>query len=131
MRSNWKSRIALLVGIGLVTLCANGRVAAFKMAPSITGAKVTSVTSNSPALRIGLEPGDVIVGIDNQPIRTTDDLARLLAGNSKPVLIIRDMRTGKYSQWEAKPINGKIGIRAVMTTVPEVVLPPLGDVNKR
>ncbi len=131
MSPTGKSTIAILIGMVSLALLAGGEASAFKLAPSITGARVTSVAANSPALRIGLEPGDVIVGVDKQPVRTYDDLSRLLGASSKPVLIIRDVRSGKYTQWEIAPVNGKIGIRAVMTTVPEVVLPPLGDVQKR
>ena len=89
-----------------------------------------TVAAGSPAQRVGLEPGDVIVGINNQPVRTIDDLPSLIGGNSRVTLLIRDVRTGKYNQSDVSPSHGRLGIRFVMTTVPEVVIPPLTNTRK-
>jgi S1-C subfamily serine protease len=35
---------------------------------------VTGVSENSPAADAGIEQGDVIVGVDNTQVRSTDDL---------------------------------------------------------
>ena len=41
---------------------------------------ITTVESGSPAHRAGLQPGDVIVAYDSQPVHSIDDLHRLLNG---------------------------------------------------
>ena len=46
------------------------------------GAQVESVSPNSPADIAGVRPGDLIVGFDNKPVRSTDDLLNLLDGSA-------------------------------------------------
>ena len=46
------------------------------------GAQVENVAPNSPADRAGLRQGDVIVGFDGNPVRSTDDLLNLLDGSA-------------------------------------------------
>ena len=61
-----------------------------------TGAIVASVTSNSPAAKAGLKPGDVILSANGKPIKTVHDLPRLVAAmppGQKIDLAIR--RSGK------------------------------------
>ena len=58
------------------------------------GALVQSVEPKGPAARAGLEPGDVIVEYEGQPIRSSDQLVRMVV-NSRPgsqvsVKVIRD-----------------------------------------
>jgi len=45
-----------------------------------TGALVTDVLPGSPAAKAGIEPTEVVVGVDGKPVRRTIDLRRLLAG---------------------------------------------------
>ena len=45
-----------------------------------SGVLLTTVESGSPAGRAGLQPGDVIVAFDAQPVHSIDDLHRLLNG---------------------------------------------------
>lgn len=44
-----------------------------------TGAYVGRVRRRSPADTAGLRPGDVIIGLGGQPVRTSDDVHRLLS----------------------------------------------------
>ena len=46
------------------------------------GVKVTNVTDDSPASAAGLQPGDVIVGMDDVDIEGLDDLRRVLGAKS-------------------------------------------------
>ncbi|RJF95283.1 Do family serine endopeptidase [Noviherbaspirillum saxi] len=47
------------------------------------GALVAAVQNGGPADRAGIQPGDVIVMLNDQPVQTTADLARLIGG-TKP-----------------------------------------------
>ena len=58
------------------------------------GAVVSTVLPDGPAAKAGVEPGDVIVEYNGQPVETTDDLVqrviRTRPGDAVPVRIIRD-----------------------------------------
>lgn len=61
------------------------------------GVRVDSVGYGSAARQIGLEPGDVIVGLNGMPIRCMHDYHRALAQSGGVVeLEIRDVRTGNF-----------------------------------
>ncbi|MFN8471433.1 MAG: PDZ domain-containing protein [Anaerolineae bacterium] len=68
---------------------------ASKHAPQVgSGAYVGNVKPNTPAADGGIRPGDVIVALDGQTVRTADDVLRigpsLQAGRSVAVVIVRD-----------------------------------------
>src|SRR6266699_3416777 len=46
-----------------------------------SGVLITTIESGSPAARAGLQPGDIIVAFDGQPVHGIDDLHRLLTGD--------------------------------------------------
>src|SRR5215207_9274571 len=46
------------------------------------GAGVRNIAPNSPAERAGVKPGDVIVGLKGEPVRSNDDLLNLLDESS-------------------------------------------------
>ena len=46
------------------------------------GARIAQVRSGTPAQRSGLHAGDVITGVDGKPIRSSDDLRRLIDAKS-------------------------------------------------
>jgi S1-C subfamily serine protease len=48
------------------------------------GFLITDVNSSSPAKEAGLQSGDVIVGIDDQPVRKLSDLAVYIERNKRP-----------------------------------------------
>ena len=45
-----------------------------------SGVLITTIEPSSPAARAGLQPGDIIVAFDGQPVHGIDDLHRLLTG---------------------------------------------------
>lgn len=62
------------------------------------GVIITKVDPQGPAARAGLEPGDVIYQIKNQPIRGMSDYRRLLAqvqSGEEVLLLVRDGRSGE------------------------------------
>ncbi len=52
------------------------------------GVEIVNVEPNSPAARIGLRPGDVIVQVNLQPVAKLDDLREALGGEGPRVLAI-------------------------------------------
>jgi serine protease Do len=58
------------------------------------GAMVVAVASGGPAAEAGLEPGDVIIGFNGQPVGDEDDLVRMVVatrpGATVPLRIVRD-----------------------------------------
>ncbi|MFQ6114675.1 MAG: S1C family serine protease [bacterium] len=61
--------------------------------PTETGVMVRSVNPGSPAKRTGLQPGDIIISLDDSPVGSIDDLHRILMerpiGKEMPIAIIR------------------------------------------
>jgi S1-C subfamily serine protease len=45
-----------------------------------SGVLITTIDQGSPAARAGLQPGDIVVAFDGQPVHGIDDLHRLLTG---------------------------------------------------
>lgn len=61
------------------------------------GVLVTKVDPQGPAGRAGIEPGDIIYQMKNQPIRGLNDYLRILAQiqpGEEVLLLLRDSRTG-------------------------------------
>ena len=58
------------------------------------GAQVSSVESGGPAAKAGMQPGDIIVEFNGKPVKSRDDLVRIVQGTKPgttvPVKIIRD-----------------------------------------
>lgn len=84
----------------------SGQVAASQMHPMLEGAelsntdngvKVGAVANNSPAAQIGLEEGDVIVGVNRQRIKNVADLRKVLDNrNAVAALNIQRGNTNLY-----------------------------------
>jgi S1-C subfamily serine protease len=56
---------------------------------------VTSVEPGGPAQRSGIEPGDIIVGVDDKSLEGLDQLDQLSRNGRRLNLVIRDVNTGK------------------------------------
>jgi S1-C subfamily serine protease len=58
------------------------------------GLQITGVAPGSPAAKAGFKPGDVILKINRQPVKTLDDLRRALKartpGKSIPAYILHN-----------------------------------------
>ncbi|WP_333855496.1 serine endoprotease DegP [Leclercia sp.] len=59
------------------------------------GVSVENVKANSPAARIGLKKGDVIIGANQQPIKNVDELRKIL--DSKPAVLALNIQRGDTS----------------------------------
>jgi serine protease Do len=66
-----------------------------------SGALVAQVDKDTPASRAGIEPGDVIVEYNGQPVTNRDDLIRMVSGTKPgttvPVKILRDKKERNVS----------------------------------
>jgi S1-C subfamily serine protease len=114
--SNIKKALVVLLGVAAFTLAATAPVRALVPGipddppapvwrlgigatpdPVFGGLRITAVDPGSPAERIGLEVGDVIVQVNGRPIYVWADLQNALA-NSRGYLRMRvwDSRTGTY-----------------------------------
>jgi serine protease Do len=65
--------------LGVQTVSVTPAIARFFGLPVDNGVAVAAVAPGSPAAAAGVREGDVIVGIDADPVRSTRDLASLLA----------------------------------------------------
>jgi S1-C subfamily serine protease len=69
------------IGVAGQDVTLHRRIVRFYNLPAESGVLVASVEANSPAQQAGLQPGDVIVAYDRQPITGIDDLHRMLTEN--------------------------------------------------
>ena len=106
-------RLACMCLVTLPLLAASP-AAAFVVAPKMAGAKITEVTANSAAAKVGLEVNDVIVSIDGKPVRTMEEYNKLMEGTKRVTLMVKDSRKGAFSKVEVPVTNGRIGIRFVI-----------------
>jgi len=73
-----------------------------------SGVVVTSVTKNSPAAEAGLEPGDLVVSVSNQPVESAEGFRKMLedATPDKGILVL--IRRGDQTLFRVlKPAAGK------------------------
>lgn len=67
------------IGVAGQNVFLHRRLVLFHNLVSESGVLVIAIENNSPAQRAGLLEGDVIIGIDNQPIKSIDDLHKQLS----------------------------------------------------
>jgi S1-C subfamily serine protease len=83
------------LGIGGQNVPLPRRVARVHALAAAQGVRVVTVEPGSPAARAGLHERDVLVGFDGQPVRTVDDLHRLLTqariGVPASLLVFREL----------------------------------------
>jgi Do/DeqQ family serine protease len=77
------------------------------------GAAITKVVPNTPADQAGLEPGDIIIAINNQPVKTASDIRNrvglLRVGEKVKITVIREKRTLNLTAViaDTKTVKGK------------------------
>ncbi len=76
-----KSKLSQL-GLSLGLLDGDARQQ-FKLAGNVQGVLVTDVVPDSPAAEKNFRPGDVIVEVQNQPVRTPDDVMKRVDADTK------------------------------------------------
>jgi membrane-associated protease RseP (regulator of RpoE activity) len=75
--------------LGVRTLPIDSGLQARFQLPDAAGAYVIGVVSDLPAAKAGVPPGSVIVALDNRPVRSPDDLTRLVTSGpvGRPVTL--------------------------------------------
>lgn len=68
------------IAIGVRTLPIDAQTQVRYRLPEAAGALVIGVVQDLPAARAGVPPGSVIVGIGDRPVRSPEDLTRLVTG---------------------------------------------------
>lgn len=63
------------------------------------GALIDSVTKNSPADKAGLVKNDILLKINNQPVRNQIDFARIMANQEPGELLRIELQRGKLITW--------------------------------
>ena len=85
------------LGVGLATVTPAMAAQLQLPADRASGAVVVAVTGGSPAEKAGIEPGDVIVEFNGQPVNEDRELQLLIArspvGSKVPVKLVRDGKT--------------------------------------
>jgi len=68
----------------------------------VKGVLVASVEPGSPAAKAGLQPGDVILGLEGKPVQSANELPRLVAGTKPGTTVTLDVwRSGARRQVKA------------------------------
>jgi len=89
------------IGVSAQTVPIHRRLVRYYDLPKETGVVVLSTEPDSPARKIGLREGDVIVALDGQPVAGVDDLHRFLSDvNTRAKLELSVLRgTERLSLW--------------------------------
>jgi len=72
----------------------------------VEGVVVTKVAADSPAATLGIEPGDVIVSIDQQPAKSPQQAAEELkqaSGKGTILLLLNRHGTSQFVGWSVTP----------------------------
>ena len=89
------------------------------------GALITSVVPNSPADRIGLQSGDRILAINDQPTANYRDVARIIGASRANVPVELTMARGI---WQGK-LTAELGSAATVFNPAQQFVPASSEVN--
>jgi serine protease Do len=85
------------LGLTLAPLTQDGR-SQLNLPSDATGAVVTAVRPNSPADQVGLQPGDLLVGVGAQTVTSPDDAVAAISAARKSgasAVALRIVRQGQ------------------------------------
>jgi serine protease Do len=99
---------ATALGLQLATLSPDLR-RQFKIPKDVDGVAVTKIANDSPAAALGVEPGDVIMAIDQHPAKTPQDAAAELKKAAATGNILLLLNRHGTSQFVGLSVNGGTG----------------------
>lgn len=88
------------IGVSIKSVDANDRKN-FNIPANKEGALITSVTNNSIASKFGLKPGDIITHLNDQTIRSAEDVTRAMQGKKpgdKGSITVENFEDGNVTQ---------------------------------
>jgi len=103
-----KGPSATSLGLQLAAVDQNAR-REFRIPRDVDGVVVMKVASDSPAAALGIEPGDVIVSVDQQPVKTPQEAAERLkeaAANGNILLLLNRHGTNQFVGLTVSPSTG-------------------------
>lgn len=68
---------------------------------------VGEVTMGYPAFEAGLQQGDSLVSVDGQPVRTFQDVRRIVQQKPDAELVVQFVRGGRLMETTVRPVSGK------------------------
>ncbi len=89
----------------------------------LRGFQVTYVVYNSPAMRAGLEPGDIITSVNGVRVQSGMDLRNSLMNVHVARMGVINVRDGQTVYVMVYPVNGRIGIDGMSVPLPLPVDP--------
>ena len=102
------------------------------------GALISEVVEGSPAAKAGLQPTDVIVGVDGTTVRTTADLRRLISRHKPGERVrltvrsgsgLRQVRVGTIAGDQGRPLIGILVDQATQVKLPIAVRIDAGSIG--
>ncbi len=82
------------IGLGGQNVLLHRRLVRFYRLPVESGVLVVSVENNGPGQRAGLRQGDIVIGFDDRPVESIDDLHKTLTeemvGAKKKLTVLRN-----------------------------------------
>jgi regulator of sigma E protease len=113
-KPKWQRFIILFAGPAMNVIIAIAFMAAIAMVGTEqfeTKPVIASVEPNKPAARAGLQPGDVIVSMQNEPVKDFDDVRLIVSMNSGTPLTVKYRRNGEILTTTLTPeqTEGKFG----------------------
>ncbi len=134
LRASPKAKLAiLLAGPAASALVAVGFLMLAFLSPHPVavdkGALVQKVVPASPAESAGLEPGDIIVAVDGEPVRNLEDLKQRTGENRGKKVALTVQRNGKtltlHVFVRANPPEGQGAMGIVVSSVSEMKSEPI------
>lgn len=121
-KPKWQRFVILFAGPAMNILIAIGFLAAINMMRTeyrVVRPVIGEVVPNKPAAKAGLQPGDVIIRIGNEPINDFEDLKLAITMNAGTALRVEYLRNGRKQTTVMTPERenseygpvGKAGIR--------------------
>ena len=101
------------------------------------GARIESVAAGGPAARLGLKPGDLVVGFDRERVEYPSQLARWVAatspGSEVEFVWVRDdvQRTGRVALSEAREVQPAWAAEAIPSAAPDTQGDRIAEIERQ